>query len=234
MERMDYSAEIANAVKKCLDENEMTYRFDERRGVIEFKNRIRGSFRVVECVIDIGTDDLSVLAFCPVCADEEDHEVMARMAEFICRANYGMKNGCFEMDFDDGEIRFRSFIDCEDQLPGPECINNSIRCALFMLDRYGDGIVNVLYRDMPAEEAVKRCEKTQEDEVRSVFREMGVDAPSGSLGDLLSGLAERLGITGDTEEADPDAEETVFGTDEMDETDDDALSLPDPQNNKAV
>ena len=36
--------------------------------------------------------------------------------------NYGLKNGCFELYFRDGEIRFRSFIDCEDVMPSTEVI----------------------------------------------------------------------------------------------------------------
>ena len=37
----------------------------------------------------------------------------ALMAEFITRANYGMVIGNFEMDFSDGEIRFKTSADLE-------------------------------------------------------------------------------------------------------------------------
>lgn len=69
---------------------------------------------------------------------------MAIMAEFICRANYGLKNGNFELDMRDGEIRYKSFVDCEGLTPTTEMVRNSIHCPAAMFDRYGDGIVDII------------------------------------------------------------------------------------------
>ena len=50
-------------------------------------------------------DAYCVYAISPVGADVSNLEERAAMAEFLCRANYGMRYGNFEMDLQDGELR---------------------------------------------------------------------------------------------------------------------------------
>src|SRR5438045_1991670 len=38
----------------------------------------------------------------------------ATMAEFISRANYGLVVGNFEMDYEDGQVRYKTSLDVED------------------------------------------------------------------------------------------------------------------------
>ena len=86
--------------------------------------------------------------------------MMAQMAEFLCRANYGLQNGCFELDFRDGEIRYKSFIDCDDMMPSFEVIQNSIYCTAGMFQRYAPGIVDIIFSGCTAKAAIEKCEKS--------------------------------------------------------------------------
>ena len=127
--------------------------------------------------------------------------MMAQMAEFICRANYGLKNGCFELDFRDGEIRFRSFIDCEDLMPSTKVIKNSIHCTAAMFKRYATGIVDIIFSGCTAKKAIAKCEKSPEDELRSMISEaVGEDMEGTDIADMIERLAARLGITEDGED----------------------------------
>lgn len=45
------------------------------------------------------------------------------------------------MDFCDGELRYKSFVDCDDQLPSQAVIRNSIGCPISMMKRYAPGIL---------------------------------------------------------------------------------------------
>lgn len=65
--------------------------------------------------------------------------MMASMAEFVCRANYGLVSGNFELDMRDGEIRFKRFAECEGITPTSEMVCNSIHCPAAMFKRYGAG-----------------------------------------------------------------------------------------------
>jgi len=80
----------------------------------------------------------------PVRAPEDKRQ---RLAEFITRANYGMVVGNFEMDFEDGEIRYKTSLDVE----GAELLHPLLRQVVYanivITDRYLPGIMRVLYSD---------------------------------------------------------------------------------------
>lgn len=195
MSRYEYSDEIVNVVKKFLADDDWHYSFNEETGIFRFGLRIRSKIQNISYVIDVHDDEFVTYGMCPIGADSEDPEMMAQMAEFICRANYGLKNGCFELDFGDGEIRFRSFVDCDDLLPSTEVVKNSVHCTAAMIKRYAAGIVDIIFGGASAKDAIAKCEKTTEAELRSALEEaLGGDVSEGSVGELLSCLASELGI----------------------------------------
>lgn len=93
-------------------------------------------------------------AYCPLNADDCKTE----MAEFVTRANYGLINGNFEMDFRDGELRYKCFVNCDETIPGKETIKDSIYVPAAMFKRYGDGIVSVMFGVKSARDAISDCE----------------------------------------------------------------------------
>ena len=66
--------------------------------------------------------------------------------------------GCFELDYDDGEIRFRISLNCNDGLPGPSVLEDLWDLPAMMAERYGNGIIAVSMGMLSAEEAIKRIE----------------------------------------------------------------------------
>ena len=125
-----YSIEIANIVKQFLTEDSWNFSFDEEHGIFKFGLRIKGKIHSLKYFISIRTNEIIVYGICPIGVDEEDNKMMMEMAEFLHRVNWGLRNGCFEFDFRDGEIRFRSYIDCDKTLPSIESIKNSISVPL--------------------------------------------------------------------------------------------------------
>jgi hypothetical protein len=55
--------------------------------------------------------DLQQLIFYAVAATRAPEAARLRVAEFITRANYGLRIGNFELDFGDGEVRYKTSID---------------------------------------------------------------------------------------------------------------------------
>ena len=80
------------------------------------------------------------------------------MNEFINRANYGLRNGNFELDVRDGEIRYKIYVDCDNQLPSREVVRSSIIIPSVMFERYSQGLLDVMFRGSSAEEAISKCE----------------------------------------------------------------------------
>ena len=153
-----YSKAIANAISAFLREDDWHFEFDEEKGVFKFGLSLKTRLKKVNYNIRVKEDDFSVYAVSPINADEDDSDMMRKMAEFVCRANYGLKNGNFELDMRDGEIRYKCFVDCEDGVPSVSVIRNSIYCPAGMFRMYSPGILSIIFGDATAKEAVDLCE----------------------------------------------------------------------------
>ncbi len=92
---------------------------------------------------------------CPVNTPEEKRPVVA---EFITRANYGMKIGNFEMDYNDGEVRYKTSVDVENDRLSTVLISNLVYANVWTMDRYLSGLLSVIYSDVTPAEAIQKIE----------------------------------------------------------------------------
>lgn len=184
----NYSTEIANAINSYLKQDDWHFSFDEEKGLFRFVLSLSSKIKKINYIVDVKEDEYIVYAISPIGADEEDKRMMATMAEFVCRANYGLKNG---NDMRDGEVRFKYFVDCGSITPSKDMVQNSIHCPAIMFKRYGSGIVDIIFGNATAMETVERCEKAAENEIRSLLSELleGESEPS----EMPAKLAERMG-----------------------------------------
>ena len=66
------------------------------------------------------------------------------MAEYLHRVNYGMQNGNFEMDYDDGEVRYKVFTITEDSNISENTVRRNILTGVVMFRKYGEGILKIM------------------------------------------------------------------------------------------
>ena len=85
---------------------------------------------------------MSTFTTLPLCADE-DHRLA--MAEFLTRANWGMRNGNFELNMLDGEIRYKTHVHVGKQTPDMDAARLATMLPFLMIERYGDAIIDVLF-----------------------------------------------------------------------------------------
>jgi len=95
-------------------------------------------------------------SICPVNAPEDKRQAVA---EFLTRANYGLVVGNFEMDFDDGEIAYKTSIDVEGDALSSALAKQIVYTNVLMMDKYLPGIMGVIYGKMTPAEAVKHVEE---------------------------------------------------------------------------
>lgn len=76
-------------------------------------------------------------------------------AELLTRINFGLTHGCFEMDFEDGEIRFRTSIPLASAEVSPELVEHLGFSNLCTVDRLFGAIMKVLYADVSPKSAMK-------------------------------------------------------------------------------
>ena len=159
--KREYSVGIAEAVKNFLTEDEWRFDFDEQEGIFRFGLSLDGKIKEIRYLIIISLDDYTVYATSPIGVEKSDDKMLSTMAEFVCRVNYGLKNGNFELDLRDGEIRYKCYVDCDSTVPNPDVIGNSLYCPAHMFERYGIGIIEIMFANATAAEAVERCENTE-------------------------------------------------------------------------
>ena len=119
--------------------------FRGRNGEYRLVARVRGDF-----------DQLVIYVFAPVAVGEERRHAVA---EFIARANYGMRIGNFELDFADGEIRYKSSLDFEGVGLAPVMVKNAIYPAAQTMDRYFPGLISVVAGAKSPLDAVRMIEE---------------------------------------------------------------------------
>lgn len=97
------------------------------------------------------------LIFYSLCPRRAEPEQRAQMAEYLARANYGMVIGNFEMDYSDGEVRFKTSIDVEDAYLTRPLLHHIVYANLLMTDKYLPG-VNAVIEGQTAVSAIELVE----------------------------------------------------------------------------
>lgn len=90
-------------------------------------------------------------SFLPVRVSEDRRPAMA---EFITRANYGMIIGNFEMDYADGEVRYKTSIDVEGSELTFDLARYMVYANVVTMDRYFKAALAVATTDMDPELAI--------------------------------------------------------------------------------
>lgn len=96
--------------------------------------------------------------FYSICSAKAPLHRRQAMAEFITRANYGLIIGNFEMDFNDGEIRYKTSVDVDGAELTFALARHIVYANVITMDRYLPGIMRVLYADIPPAQAIAEVE----------------------------------------------------------------------------
>ena len=103
-------------------------------------------------------DDPEQFVFYSVCPVNTPDSKRLAVAEFLTRANSGMIIGNFEMDFEDGEIRYKTSIDVEDDSLSCALIKRLVYANVMMMDAYLPGMMSVIYGDVTPIDAIAQIE----------------------------------------------------------------------------
>lgn len=155
----DYSREIAAEIRNflTLDSGGWNFDFDEEKGIFRFGVNV-SKLKHVNYFVPVHRDSYTVYAVSPIGADSDDKNAIREMAVFLSRANYGLRIGNFELDCNDGEIRFKVFTSCDGIALSREIVKASIVIPAMMFERYSSGILSVILAGESAEDAIKKCE----------------------------------------------------------------------------
>lgn len=159
-----YSEEVFHAIRRFLDKKHLHYTASEIMGLIQLDLPTGSMIRRVDLRINVKNDSYTVRALSSVSADPKDAKSMARLAEYLTRVNYRLRNGNFEMDYRDGELAFKCYVDCHGGVPVQEAIDDSIFCPPAMFHQYGNGILQVMFSGVDPAQALEDCEARLKEE----------------------------------------------------------------------
>ena len=152
---MSYSRKIYKVITDFLDADDWNYTFDADKELIRTGVKLNNKLQNTRLLIDLRDDKYLVFATMNLRVEESARQEMANL---LTRINYQLIFGCFEMDFSDGEVRFRMAVDCDDCLPSQAVVKDSIIIPEMMMEKYGDAILMVLMGFSNAENAMRGIE----------------------------------------------------------------------------
>lgn len=202
--------QIFNALIEFFEEDEWEFQWMEGMPILSMGFAGRNGKWVCYAQAREPQQQFVFYSVLPLNAPEDKRTLVA---EFITRANYGMIVGNFELDFEDGEVRYKTSVDVEGTTLLPALIRQLVYANVFITDRYLPGMMSVMYGSKTPLEAIAEIEKDDEG-LRDKLRDVDVDAHDPFDDDELD--EEELEIVGEDED---DFDDDEFIDDDFDDDD---------------
>ena len=149
--------DIVISIKAWLNKLKWQYNFDSNKSIFKMKVLIGGPLSRVRVVIPVRNNSYLVYVGSDLgCTENKQNTI-----RFLTMANYGLINGNFEVDERDGEIRYKTYVNCIGMETLPEqIIADSVMCACRTFRKYSSGIVQLCLNKENAtpESEIKKCE----------------------------------------------------------------------------
>jgi hypothetical protein len=145
---------IKEIVTDYLNSIEWKYSLD-KRDTIRFGVSLDNM--KVDCILDI-REQSDILLFYTVLPVMVAEELRIKVSEFIARANYGLRIGNLEMDFKDGEVRYKTYANTNQSCINTDIVRHLIHANIQTFEKYAEGILKVVYSDLSPEDAIEMVE----------------------------------------------------------------------------
>lgn len=133
------------------------YLFEDSSLRIDVNGQAARWITLVKCI-----DEHQQLLVYSICPNKTPEAKFVKVQEFLTRANFGLKFGNFEFDYDDGEIRFKTSVQFEGDFDFTPMIEECISLNIATFDRYLSGILQVIFTDISPKEAIASIESVSE------------------------------------------------------------------------
>jgi hypothetical protein len=146
---------VFNAVVDYLTEDDWKFTVLEGDGALVLS--FRGKSGSWQC-FGRADEDKECFSFYSILPPHASEDRRQAVADFITRANYGLIIGNFEMDFRDGQVRYKTSIDVEGGELTSKMIENLVHANLMTMDDYFPGFMQVMFGDKDPAQAVEEIE----------------------------------------------------------------------------
>ncbi len=148
--------QIVNAVRDWLDDDDWHYEYNAEKQLITMGISLKSKIKTGKIYVDFKEDAYLVYVYPPISGDKDN---LTELVKYLTMANYGLLNGNFELDANDGEIRYKVYVNCDGlESLSTEVVRDSICVGCAMMDRYGDGIAALAMGFSDAETEIQKAE----------------------------------------------------------------------------
>ena len=146
--------EIKQAVVKEIQTvfDEMGYKYDlyAEKSAFEIGFSLDASINQTKIFLFVEDTYFIALATTPLIVSKNINSIY----EYIARINYGLLNGNFEINPENGEIRYKVYVNFDDKIPPKTAIVDSLVVPVSMMEKYIDGALSVMTGAVKPETAV--------------------------------------------------------------------------------
>lgn len=130
-------------IQQFFDEGDWKYQYNEKRAVFRVIVKMNSPIGMLRIAILVKETYYLVYATFGTTADESQRQ---RVGEYLHRANLGLINGNFEFSFEDGEIRYKTYVNFsgDDTELSYDVIEDSIVIPIAMFNLYGKNLIRLM------------------------------------------------------------------------------------------
>lgn len=151
---------MIESIKKFFAENEWKYSFHEKDKVFVSGVNMGNVIGDIRMLVFMEETAYTVYMILNSKAEEKNYSAVS---EFLHRANYGLKDGNFEIDYRDGEIRYKTFVNFANTSVSMDVVGESMFVGAVMIEKYGKGLLKVMLGEGIPEKCIEECEEGEEE-----------------------------------------------------------------------
>jgi hypothetical protein len=108
-------------------------------------------------------EDAEQFIFLSILSEKVSTEKRLVVAEYLTRANFGLNIGNFEMDFDDGEVRYKTSIDVTLDRLTSGLIDPLVQASFVAMDDYLPSLKSILKGEITPKDAIQQVRDEQDE-----------------------------------------------------------------------
>lgn len=142
-------------IEKFFNNLEWKYAYDSKKSIINTGINMGNALGNIDIYIKLRKSSYSVL----VCLNNNvEKKYIQQVSEYLHRVNFGLNNGNFELDFEDGEIRYKTFVSFENIELSEDIIEDSILVPIAMFEKYGINLLRLMLQEADPKELADSAE----------------------------------------------------------------------------
>ncbi len=155
------SVKAFETVERFFQERGWKFTRDSEKQVLRMV--VAGDYGQYVCYAHV-VDERPLVLFHSTVSVRVPEEKRPAVAEYLTRANWCLWLGNFEMDYSDGEVRYKTGLDVRDGELTMGMVGVLVFANLQTMDRYFPGMMSVIWSDISPEAAVAKAEGRRSEE----------------------------------------------------------------------